>query len=229
MPIAFDADPHTGPAAAADLPDYYARRSAYYERVYEKPHRQAELREMAAWLPTVFAGRRVLEVACGTGWWTLPAAQQAQRWLATDLRPETLDVARAKPLPGCVELRVADAYTLAEVGDERFDAAFAGCWWSHVPRQSLGTWLAVLHAKLSPGAQVVLLDNRYVEGDSTPVTRIDAHGNGYQTRPLDDGSMHDVLKNFPDEAGLRAALPARLAAFEWREWPHYWACRYALA
>ena len=48
--------------------DYYARRATYYERVYLKPERQRDLRTMEAWLPSMFVGRRVLEVACGTGW-----------------------------------------------------------------------------------------------------------------------------------------------------------------
>jgi ubiquinone/menaquinone biosynthesis C-methylase UbiE len=128
--------------------DYYKRRAATYERVYLKPERQADLRAMEAWLPTTFAGRSVLEVACGTGWWTLHGARDAARWLATDLNPETMALARQKPLPACVELRSVDAYTLAEVGDETFDAAFAGCWWSHVPRQHLAGWLDRLHRQL---------------------------------------------------------------------------------
>jgi ubiquinone/menaquinone biosynthesis C-methylase UbiE len=92
---------------------YYARRAAYYERVYFKPERQTDLRAMEAWLPPLFAGRRVLEVACGTGWWTPHGARDARHWLATDINPETMAVARAKALPACVELATADAYTLA--------------------------------------------------------------------------------------------------------------------
>jgi hypothetical protein len=49
-----------------------------------------------------------------------------------------------------------------------------------------------------------MLDNRYVEGSSTPVTERDAEGNGYQSRKLADGSTHLVLKNFPTEAELRS-------------------------
>lgn len=51
------------------LHTYCARRAAEYERVYDKPERQADLAAMRRWLPPHFAGRRVLEVACGTGWW----------------------------------------------------------------------------------------------------------------------------------------------------------------
>jgi demethylmenaquinone methyltransferase/2-methoxy-6-polyprenyl-1,4-benzoquinol methylase len=208
--------------------DYYQRRAAYYERVYFKPERQADLRAMEAGLPPLFSGRRVLEVACGTGWWTPHGARDATRWLATDLIPETLDVARSKTLPACVELRSADACTLAEVGDETFDGAFAGCWWSHVPLQRLPGWLATLHAKLAPGARVVMLDNSYVQTSSTPLTRQDEAGNTYQQRTLDDGSVHEVLKNFPRREQAFAMLGPRALNPEWIEYTHYWILSYQL-
>ena len=47
----------------ADLARYYAQRAESYERIYQKPERQVELRALEAWLPSVFAGRRVLEIA----------------------------------------------------------------------------------------------------------------------------------------------------------------------
>ena len=216
------------------MADYYARRAAEYERVYAKPERQADLRALAAWLPPIFGGRRVLEIACGTGWWTPLGAREAQRWLATDLNPETMAIARAKPaMPGAVEFRELDAYTFDGLDGETFDAAFAGFWWSHVPRARLAPWLDALHARLAPGAVVVLLDNRYVEGSSTPLARRDAEGNTYQVRHLDDGSTHEVLKNFParDEAlaTLGVGPPARARDAHWVEWPHYWALHYRLA
>jgi len=209
--------------------DYYKRRAAYYERVYQKPERQADLRAMEASLAAPFAGRRVLEIACGTGWWTPHAARDAQRWLATDANPETMAVARAKALPAAVELRQVDAYTLDGLGDESFDAAFAGCWWSHVPLQALPGWLATLHARLEPGARVVMLDNSFVQTSSTPLTRRDEAGNTYQDRVLDDGSVHEVLKNFPTPDEAFAALGPRAREPRWTAYEHYWVLDYTLA
>jgi demethylmenaquinone methyltransferase/2-methoxy-6-polyprenyl-1,4-benzoquinol methylase len=214
---------------------YYVERAPIYERVYFKPERQADLRAIEAWLPDVFAGRSVLEVACGTGWWTPHGARHAQAWLATDLSPETMAIARAKALPACVQLAQMDAYTFAEVGSRTFDGAFAGCWWSHVPLQRLPAWLDELHARLLPGARVVMLDNAYVEGNSTPVTRTDEAGNTYQDRVLDDGSVHEVLKNFPTRDAALALLAAhgRVREPEWMAHPHayshYWVLSYTLA
>jgi demethylmenaquinone methyltransferase/2-methoxy-6-polyprenyl-1,4-benzoquinol methylase len=217
------------PPVVEDMRAYYAQRAAYYERVYFKPERQTDLRAMEAWLPTVFAGREVLEIACGTGWWTAHGARDAKAWLATDLNPETMAVARTKALPACVQFETVDAYATAELGERTFDAAFAGCWWSHVPLQTLPAWLATLHARLRPGARVVMLDNSFVSQSSTPLTREDGHGNTYQQRTLDDGSVHEVLKNFPTAEAAIAMLGPQVRQAQWRAWEHYWALSYVWA
>jgi demethylmenaquinone methyltransferase/2-methoxy-6-polyprenyl-1,4-benzoquinol methylase len=209
---------------------YYAQRAAEYERVYAKPERQADPRAMQAWLPGQFAGRRVLELACGTGWWTPHGARDCASWLATDLTPETLALARTKPVPaGRASFALADAYAPEAICGGPFDAAFAGFWWSHVPRARLSPWLGMLHARLAPGARIVFIDNRYVEGSNHPITRTDADGNTYQQRRLDDASVHEVLKNFPTREQAFAALGARARSMQWHAWMHYWALSYELA
>jgi ubiquinone/menaquinone biosynthesis C-methylase UbiE len=216
---------------AHSMAHYYAARAAEYERVYAKPERQADIAAVQAWLPAVFSGRRVLEVAAGTAWWTVDAAREAAFWLATDLNPETLTVARAKAsLPGCVRFCTADAYTLAELGAQRFNAAFVGFWWSHVPKARLADWLAVLHRHLEPGAVVVLMDNRHVPGSSTPIALVDAAGDSWQRRRLSDGSEHLVLKNHPGPAEVEALLKPHARHVQWPHRAlavqHYWLCQY---
>jgi demethylmenaquinone methyltransferase/2-methoxy-6-polyprenyl-1,4-benzoquinol methylase len=210
--------------------EYYRQRASSYERIYHKPERQADLRAMEAWLPAAFSGRRVLEIACGTGWWTVHGARDCEHWLATDVNPQTMAIARAKPLPaGKVAFAPVDAYTFEGLGAQPFDAAFAGLWWSHIPLARLSPWLASLHSRLEPGARVVMLDNRFVPGSSTPLSRRDADGNTYQTRTLDDGSVHEVLKNFPSREAALAALAAAGAHtrdVEWIEFEHYWLLSY---
>ena len=213
-----------------DMRAYYAQRASQYERVYHKPERQSDLRAMETWLPAQFAGRRVLEVACGTGWWTPHGARDCAHWLATDLNPQTMAIAQTKPLPpGKVEFAVIDAYAFDGLGDRRFDAAFAGCWWSHVPLARLPPWLELLHSQLESGARVVLLDNRFVQTSNLPITRRDGEGNTYQQRVLDDGSVHEVLKNFPTQGEAIAAIGPRARQPQWIAHDHYWLLTYILA
>lgn len=205
---------------------YYAARAAEYDRIYLKPERQADLRRLREWLPPHFAGARVLEVACGTGYWTQFLAPVASEIVAVDSSAETMEVARSRVPQGTVRFLVGDAYALPR-DEGRFDAAFAGFWFSHVPRERRRGFLGVLGAVLEPGATVVLLDNRFVEGSSTPIAERDAEGNTYQTRRLDDGSSHRVLKNFPTGEELRAAVAGLGSQVELTELEYFWALRYA--
>jgi SAM-dependent methyltransferase len=218
-------------ATAADpLRDYYGRRAAEYERVYARPERQHDLLAMQAWLAGWFARRHVLEIACGTGWWTPHAARDCASWLATDISQETLALARRKPLPaGKVRFAQADAYAVESIDEGSFDAAFAAFWWSHVPCARLAAWLDTLHARLEPGARIVFIDNRFVPGSSTPITRTGAHGDTWQQRTLGDGSVHEVLKNFPTREQALGILGPRAREAQWHEWPYYWAITYTLA
>ena len=59
------------------LETYYAKRAREYERIYEKAERQEELAWLRERLPQLFANRHVLEIACGTGYWTQYLAKTA--------------------------------------------------------------------------------------------------------------------------------------------------------
>jgi demethylmenaquinone methyltransferase/2-methoxy-6-polyprenyl-1,4-benzoquinol methylase len=204
------------------LEAYYARRAAEYERIYAKPERQADLAAMRARVASLFAGRRVLEIACGTGYWTHVMSAAATSITALDAADETLEIARSKRYPdGKVEFRCGDAYSLPEFG-RTHDAAFAGFWWSHVPLARLDEFLDGLVRALAPGSVVAFLDNRYVEGNSTPISRRDAEGNTYQQRTLDDGSSHEVLKNFPTPEELRGKAASRGDEVSVEEFQYYW-------
>lgn len=186
--------------------DYYSQRAHEYERIYYKPERQEDLVRLREHLRRAVAGRRVLELACGTGFWTAAIADCAGAIHATDASEEVLEIARAKQLDAArVTFARGDAYH-PSVPSPDFDAGLAFFWWSHVPRARLAEFLASFHAALRPGARIVIADNRFVPGSSTPISRTDAEGNTYQLRRLDDGSAHEVLKNFPTADELRSVL-----------------------
>ncbi len=210
------------------MQSYYAARAAEYDRIYLKPERQADLRAIEQWLPPKFAGARVLEVACGTGYWTQFIAPAAARVLALDAAPETMAIARTRVDAAKVDFLPGDAYALPQHAGQ-FDAAFAGFWFSHVPKARRREFLLGLGARLEPGARVVFLDNLYVEGSSTPLAARDADGNTFQTRRLDDGSTHQVLKNFPSEAELLELVAELGERPVFTTWQYYWAFEYAAA
>ena len=248
--------------AHAELESYYARRASEYEAIYAKPERQSDLAAMRAAVAQTFRGRHVIEIACGTGWWSRHIAVGAASLDAFDINEETLAIARTKPIAARrVRFAVGDAYAMvapstsralvstastastasgasaasgpsgpsgASENDARYDAAFAGFWWSHVFRRDLPRFLDGLHRVLAPGAKVVFVDNRYVEGSSTPVSRVDDNGDKWQTRRLADGTVHDVLKNFPTPDELRAAIAPYTRDVDVRLYDYYWWLEYTL-
>jgi demethylmenaquinone methyltransferase/2-methoxy-6-polyprenyl-1,4-benzoquinol methylase len=207
------------------MQSYYAARATEYDRIYLKPERQTDLRAIEQWLPPKFASARVIEVACGTGYWTQFIAPVASHVLALDAAPETISIAKTRVPERKVDFLIGDAYALPQQLGQ-FDAAFAGFWFSHVPKTRRREFLLGLAARLAPGAKVVLLDNRYVEGSSSPVTARDAEGNTFQTRQLGDGSTHKVLKNFPSEAELLELVVGFGERPAFTTWQYYWAFEY---
>jgi ubiquinone/menaquinone biosynthesis C-methylase UbiE len=210
----------------ASMVSYYAERAGEYERIYQKPERQADLKWLRSFVERAFAGADVLEVACGTGYWTEVLARSAASVLATDINEEVLAIARAKPIaPRKVAFQRADAYALPSA-PQRFNAGLSAFWWSHVPKSRIRNFLRGFHRVLAPGARVVFMDNAYVEGSSTPISRTDAQGDSYQLRRLKDGSKHEVLKNFPTESELRAAVDGLALEVQVEFLPYYWTLTY---
>lgn len=211
-----------------EMRQYYARRYQEYDRIYLKPERQRDLRAIEAWLPNLFTDADVLEIACGTGYWTQFIAPHAKRVVAVDASIDTMSIARDRP--GCrqVEFIEGDAYALPLAG-HRFDAAFAGFWFSHVPIRQRREFLLGLHAVLNRGARIVLLDNLFVAGSSTPLSETEASGDTFQIRRLDDGTTHRVLKNFPSQEEMLALVSDIGTSPRLTAWQHYWAFDYLSA
>lgn len=215
----------SGQPSDPGMVSYYAARAPEYDRIYRKPERQADIADLRERLPALFAGKRVLEVACGTGFWTQFIAPRARAMVALDAAPQTMAIAAQRVAPDKVRFVTGDAYALpTDLG--RFDAAFAGFWFSHVPQARQRAFLQGLGAVLQPGALVLLLDNRFVPGSSTPIAETDANGDSYQLRTLDDGTTHRVLKNFPTQARLRQLLGGLGDDLVLTELAYYWVLQY---
>lgn len=211
------------------LQTYYADRAAEYEDVYRKPERQESIAWLNSRLKQTFRERTVLEVACGTGFWTQTLAEVARSVVATDINREVLEIARQKPLPpGKVTFVQDDAFLLQSVPRQEFTGGFSGFWWSHIPKSQIDLFLAAFHAKLMPGAQVMFADNCYVEGSNHPISRIDEGGNTYQERVLENGTQYEVLKNFPARQELEEAVAAYGNATRYESSAYYWCLSYTL-
>src|SRR2546428_4813767 len=205
-----------------EMTRYYARRAAEYERVYEIPAWQPALAELRRRVPAFFVGRRVFEVACGTGYWTAHVATTALEAHATDVNEETLALARARPWPrGNMTFERRDAYAKSAT-PPRWDAGFAAGWLSHVDLARMSEFVDALHSHLVPGSAVMMFDERDHRQRPLPASRTDAAGNRYEARTLESGERFEIIKNFFDGAALREALCGRARGLVFDELRGFW-------
>jgi SAM-dependent methyltransferase len=205
----------------SSMVDYYEARAPQYEAIYDRPERQAELRFLRGWLAREARGLTLLEVACGSGYWTGVAATTAKAILATDCNPSPLELARSKNLGPHVSFARADAFALP-TQDCLFDGGMAHFWWSHVSLADQQRFLMHFASKLRKRAKLLMIDNTFAAG-STPIARRDALGNTYQRRRLASGDDYEILKNFPTGEELRRSLEGSCESATVLELEHYWA------
>ncbi len=214
---------------AEDVARYYAERASVYDETAGYADSEAErLRDpIKARYQDAFRGHAVLEIACGTGYWTRVIAEVAASVLAVDIHPAMIAQASQR----CSHLRnvrfqTADAYVLDGV-PAGFSAALGVWWWSHVPRERLAAFLAILHSKLRTGALVLFADQLPCEGYRH---RQDPLGNTLEQRMLPDGRSFEIVKNFPTEAEVRRVLAdsARNVEYVQRPGEGSWSVTYTL-
>lgn len=212
--------------------DYYAARAPEHDLVsgYCEPEVEPLRAAAKARYQELFLGLDVLEVACGTGYWTEVVAQVARTVLATDVCEEMLASARQRLAGfGNVRFQVVDAYSLEGVAGG-FTGAFAIWWWSHVPKRLLPQFLATLHTKLQPGARVLFVDQ--VPGAYVPKgERLDADGDRTEERIVSGGRRFRIVKNFPTRDEVLAALAGAGTEIEYRGFPdeRSWSVSYRVA
>lgn len=212
------------------LTEYYNRRAPEYEQIWfrDDPVRQREQGAIVAEMQRLLRDRRVLEVACGTGFWTQFVAEVAEFICAIDLSQDSLQRAGTKALPPAkVEFREADAYDLAPVAGS-FNAGLANFWFSHIPKSRMDRFLSGFHARLGGGAHIFMADNVYVPGLGGELVRRHGAEDTFKVRRLADGSTHEVLKNYYDVEQLKAIFGPRSAALNVHLGECFWWVSYAV-
>jgi SAM-dependent methyltransferase len=181
-----------------------------------------QLREIVTELEACARDRSVLEVACGTGYWTRFAAPCSSHLVAADFSAEMLGVAIAQAIAGARFCR-ADAYGLESLGADRFDFGFAMHWVSHIPLSRWDEFFRGFHARLKPRAKVMLADDIRRPDDTDPYYSKLETRDSYEIRRLPNGETYEIVKTYftPDE--LRALLQPYAANLIIRyERPRWW-------
>jgi SAM-dependent methyltransferase len=201
-----------------DITEYYAARASVYDETagYTSPEAERLRVPIKTRYQRLFTGCTVLEIACGTGYWTPTVAEVAEAVVGIDINPSLIAQAEARcKHMANVRFLIADAYTLNGVPGG-FSAAFAHWWWSHIPLECLCGFLTALHSKLQSGAQVLFVDQLPYAGH---IRRKDAAGNTIEDRLLPDGRSFEIVKNFPSEEDVRNVLTGIADNLKYTEQP----------
>jgi demethylmenaquinone methyltransferase/2-methoxy-6-polyprenyl-1,4-benzoquinol methylase len=118
-----------------------------------------------------------------------------------------------------------DAFNLQNVPPGK-NAGFGGFIWSHVSKTRRPKLIHSFHSRLKDNSPVIWVDNRYVEGSSTAISRRDSAGNTYQIRLLTDGSRHEIIKNYPLEEELRQDFKPFARNIKVNYFQYYWLLSY---
>lgn len=205
-----------------DLVSYYADRAKEYEKVYLNPDEQGDLQTAEKIFQDLFVQKTVLEIACGTGYWTERIAQTATSIYATDINESVIEIARARQQEN-ITFAVADMFDFAT--DEKFDSVFAGFIWSHILLQDLDKILVKVKSFLKPNGTIIFIDGKAVAGtnhDLKNITKTDEFGNTFQNRKLENGTSHLVLKNFPTRDFLIQKLSSIANEINFINLKYYW-------
>ena len=185
------------------MENYYNLRASEYEEIYnrEDPVRRAEQDKIADAVRRVFKGRRVLEIACGTGYWTKFLSETASYICAVDNAPDMLAMAGQKKYFCPTDFIMTDAFN-PTVKAGSFEGGLANFWFSHIPKSRIDEFIKAFHHRLAPGAGVFMADNVFIPGLGGELVHPEGSEDTFKQRTLKDGSKHLILKNYYDRRQL---------------------------
>jgi len=188
------------------LAHYYAQLGEAVEDIYLEPDMDEDIDDMSIHLGNLLTGHSVLELGCGTGYWTEVVAESAASVLALDINANLVDIARERGMPADkVSFRVADALDLPEdIG--KFSAVLVSFLWSHLTKGEQEKLLATLKKRLGKDVLLVILDDSFVEGFSETTARTDAEGTTWEILTTADGERVELPKSYPSDSALRKRL-----------------------
>lgn len=202
-------------ARAAEYNEWWDRKGRYDHGPEANARWFREREEVYAALEALDPGGHVLELACGTGNWTLPLSRKAQRVTAVDGSAEMIAINQA--VVRSERVRYVQADLFAWEPDQAYDAAVMGFWLSHVPPERLDSFLATVCRALRPGGKLFFADSRrdpLITSADQPLPEAEQP---WLARRLNDGREFRIVKVFYHAQELAARFEAHGLRVEVRE------------
>jgi SAM-dependent methyltransferase len=210
--------------------DYYRARAPEYDQWFQREGRydrgpeanDAWRRELADVRRTIdelrVDGRRVLELASGTGLWTSEFVERGALVTAVDGAPEMVEQLRARIGDG-VDVQLADLFTWTPTSE--FDVVASCFFMSHVPDERMDDFARVVSSACRVGGSVFLLDGLREPTSTAADHVLPAEGDQTMLRRLDDGREFRIVKRFREDEEIAAVFAPHGVRLEARGTPTY--------
>ena len=201
-------------ARAAEYDDWWERRNDYDEGPELLAAWQADIAELRAWLDVLGPLGDVVELAAGTGNWTVELTARAASVTALDAAPEVLAINAAKLAERGVRATHQVVDLFAWEPDRTFDTVYFSIWLSHVPPVRWQAFWRSVRAALAPDGRVVFIDSSSPahsaeNGPSRRRAKPDrSDAEHRETRRLRDGATYEIVKRYWTPTQLVAELDA---------------------
>jgi ubiquinone/menaquinone biosynthesis C-methylase UbiE len=196
-------------ALIAEQIDYYRHRAVEYDETSRPPDGSLDAygRELAVALERFRTDGEVLEIASGTGAWTIELLNHASRLTALDASPEMHEQARAK-IGRDARVRFVKTDVFSWMPDARYDVVFFANWLSHVPQARFVRFWQIVARALRPSGRVFFIDElqdawRHDDLREDLATDTDA---SVVRRSLRDGRSFRIVKVFWEPDALEQEL-----------------------
>lgn len=197
-------------ARAGEYDEWFLREGRYDRGPEHRAQWWAQVEAVRAALERFNPAGRVLELACGTGWWTEQLARWADEITAVDASPEVLELNRIRVGEQKVRRVQADLFRWWPE-PAAYDVVFFSFWLSHVPPERFADFWEMVRGALKPGGRAFFVDSlRTVE--STAKDHVLPDEDVVLERKLNDGRTFSIYKVFYDPADLSA----KLSSIGWR-------------
>ena len=197
-------------ARASEYDAWFLRQGRYDRGEAHKAKWEAEVagleQALAAFAPT----GDILELACGTGWWTAWLSEYGASLTAIDASPEVLELNQRRLPSARTDYIQADLFGWKP--ERTFDTVFFSFWLSHVPPERFAGFWDLVRRSLNPGGRVFFIDSRYTPEATAKDHTLNSPDAHSVRRRLDDGQTFEIVKVFYEPERLEA----QLGALGWR-------------
>jgi demethylmenaquinone methyltransferase/2-methoxy-6-polyprenyl-1,4-benzoquinol methylase len=196
-------------ARANEYDEWWQRRGRYDLGPEGNLQWRAEIRRVEAAFDAVPVGASVLELAGGTGNWTLYLARRVERVHVLENSSSMIRLSRHRLQEAGLLHRVV--YEQSDLFSwkprDRYDSVFLGFWLSHLPSLLLDPFLRLMASALRPGGCMVILEGQ-------PDARRPHHSkqgtsqlsDELELRTLNDGREFRIVKRCDDASDLSERL-----------------------